>query len=183
MRRCLIVVVGLLLATATVTAEAPKLGVGLSGGLDWPLLQEDQGNGTVFSFRGRIEIAPILVVEPNLTLVNWGDPDLGIPGVTNDLEGASVTAFGVDGLLRIPMGSPTSGPFALAGVGFYKVKRDQTNLDETRFGLAGGLGFAFGINPAISADLRGKLHVIPMPAGGSKKSLSAMLGVNYTFGM
>jgi hypothetical protein len=182
MRRILYALALLAILMSSATAEGTKFGIGVSGGLDFPVAQEDQGSGTSFSFHARITPLPILTFEPNLTFTSWGDPDLGLEGVTNDLEGSKVTGYGVDALLGAPLEGPGFTVFGIAGLGFYKVKRDQTQQDNTDLGVAAGLGFALGMSSAVSFDLRGKFHVIPQEEGGSKKSVSALLGLNYTFG-
>ncbi|MGD8605148.1 MAG: outer membrane beta-barrel protein [Candidatus Zixiibacteriota bacterium] len=182
MKRLLLVLCLLLCFSQVTHAQGPRIGVGAFGGLDFPIVQDDQGQGTVFGLRARIRALPIITVEPNIAFSKYGDPDLGIPGVTNDLEGSKVTFYGVDGTFGAPFAGPGFRIFGIAGIGWYKVKRDQTMQDKTRIGYSGGLGLGFGLTPAISLDVRGKLHVIPWENGGSKKSVTTVLGINYAFG-
>ena len=182
MKRMLAVIAVVVLLAPIVAAQAPSFGVGAFGGLDIPVLQDDQGQGTIFGLRGRIRVLPIVTIEPNVSFTKWGDPELGIAGVTNDLDGSKVTFYGVDGTLGAPLAGPGFRVFAIGGIGFYKVKRDQTGEDDTDLGYSGGVGFGLGLSPLIGIDLRGKFHVVPIDGGGSRKSVSAVLGLNYAFG-
>lgn len=162
-----------------------KLGIGLSGGLNIPVVQQDQARGTAFGIRGIIGLMSLITIEPNLNFAKYGDPSLDLPGVTNDLEGSKVTSYGVDALLGASMSAPGLSPFVIVGMGFYKTERDQTAAfddDGTDFGWSAGLGFALGLSPAISLDVRGRFNMIPVDGGSSKKSVFVTGGLNYFFG-
>ncbi len=182
MKRMLAVFAIVVLLAPVVVAQTPSFGVGAFGGMDFPILQEDQAQGTIFGVRGRIKLIPLITIEPNVSFTKWGDPELGLTGVTNDLDGSKVTFYGVDGTLGAPLAGPGFRMFAIGGIGFYKIKRDQTSQDDTSLGFSGGVGFGLGVTPLIGIDVRGKFHVVPIDGGGSRKSVSAVLGLNYAFG-
>ena len=186
MKKILLALCALLLLAQAPMAVGPSLGAGAFGGMHFPLVQDDQGSGSTFGIRGIVQIIPSLSAEPNVTFSKYGEPDFGIVGVTNDLEGSKVTSFGVDALFGKASSVPGIRPFVLAGFGFYKIKRDQTAVfddDSSIFGYAFGLGIATSVAPKISLDVRGKAHIIPFESGSSKKSVSVMAGLNYYFGV
>jgi opacity protein-like surface antigen len=165
------------------TAHAGGFGVGAYGGLNIPVLQDDQGSGKIFGFKFRLKALPFLTLEPNLNFASYGAPepddfDAGI-------DGAKVTSYGVDGTL----GSTTPGvgfkPYFVGGIGFYSVSQpDEISEfveDETNFGFSGGLGFEIGFSPKIGLDVRGKAHIVPIDGGGAAKSLTATAGLNFNF--
>jgi opacity protein-like surface antigen len=167
------------------SAQGAKFGIGVSGGLNIPVVQDDQGSGSTFGFRAIIKALPVITLEPNLSISRYGDPDFGLEGVTNDLEGSKLTSYGLDAVLGAPMGARGIRPFALVGLGFYKATRDQAGDFESGdadFGWAAGLGLAFGFSPKMAIDVRGKFNMIPVEGGSSKKSVFIVGGLNYYFG-
>ncbi|MEE8576638.1 MAG: outer membrane beta-barrel protein [candidate division Zixibacteria bacterium] len=181
MRRILVSLTLLLLLCSTIAAQAPKIGLGVFGGLDVPIVQDDQDQGTVFGIRGKLKVLPIVTLEPRISFTKYGDPEFD--EFTSDLDGSKVNSYGVDAVFGAPFGAAGFNLFGVLGAGFYNVKRDQTLQDETNLGWSAGLGFAIGVAPMVSIDVRGKLNVIPYDDGGSKKSGSVTAGLNYYFGM
>ncbi len=178
MRSFITVLTVLLVLTGLSVAQAPRFGVGVFAGVDIPIVQDDQDNGSIFGIRGRIKLLPMITVEPRIHFTKYGDPSFD--EFTADLEGSKVTAFGVDGLIGAPF-SPF-GVYGIFGLGSYKIKRDQTNQDESEFGWQAGIGFELGLTPQFAADARGLLIVIPSDGGGSKKSAAIFAGLNFHFG-
>lgn len=180
MRKELKVLLLVVLLAQPALAGGITFGVGAAVGLDYPIIQEDQARGTVFGFKGRLKAIPSIALEPNIYFTNHGDPDY--EDLDLGLEGSKITSYGVDATLGAGFGTVGIKPYGLLGVGFYKVKRDQTLQDETNFGWSAGFGIEVGVNPTVGLDVRGKLVVIPTDGGGSKKSASVIGGLNYYFG-
>jgi len=185
MRKLLMFGVFILLLPMMASAGEMQYGAGAFGGLNMPLIQDDQGSGSAFGAKAIISGLPVFTFEPYLVMAKNGDPEIDEPGVTNDLEGAKITAFGVDGTLGTQMGGQGMHPYVFAGIGFYKATRDQTDMFEeagTDFGFGGGLGLTFGLSPKLALDVRGKLNVVPTEGGSSDKSAWILGGLNFYFG-
>jgi len=183
---CLLV---LMAATATQAQGGVTFGVGVSGGLTYPIVQEDQGNGTMFAFRARWALGGLGMLEPTLGFTSNGDPDpLEIDGQTSldlGISGSKITMYGLNFVLGGAPGGVGLKPVFMGGIGFYKTSNDDTENvqeSETKLGFSGGLGLAFGLSPQFELDGRGQFHVIPSEGGASKKSVSVLLGVNFYFG-
>ena len=114
MKRTLMLALCLLLLSQVASSQTPgiKLGVGVFGGLNYPLVQNDQASGTVFGFKGRVKLA-IITLEPNVAFAKYGSPD--IAGVIDDPEGSKMTSFGLDALLGSPVGGPGLAVFVVRG--------------------------------------------------------------------
>ncbi len=184
MAKMIVVAVIFLLAATMASAQGVSLGFGVSGGLNIPVAQDDQGQGTNFGIRGIVRPLNLLSFEANLNFAKYGDPDIDVAGVTNDLEGSSLTSYGVDAVLG---GGPGRGikPFFLAGIGFFKATRDQTEVFEkqdTEFGYSAGLGIGFGLTPYLALDVRGRANIVPVEGSSSRKSVFALVGLNYYLG-
>ena len=183
MRRLVVLTFLLLLVASAASAGETKFGAGVFGGMNMPLIQDDQGSGTAFGVKAIIGGLPIFTFEPYFVTASNGDPE--IDGVTNDLEGSSITAYGVDAKLGALIGAPGIAPYFFGGIGFYKTSNDQLGAqidDGTDFGFGGGLGVNIGVGPSMAIDLRGKLNVVPTEGGSSDKSLWLTAGLNYYFG-
>lgn len=165
--------------------QGVSFGVGVSGGFNMPIVQDDQGSGSTFGFKGIIKALPFVTLEPNVAFSKYGDPELDLEGITSDLEGSKMTSYGVDAVLGQPFGIPGFSPYALVGFGFYKSERDQVGDfedEDTHFGWTTGLGVSYGFGHNMAFDIRGKFNLIPVDGGSSKKSIFIVGGLNYYFG-
>lgn len=175
-----IIVVAILLILPVFASAQSSFGVGASGGLFIPIVQDDQGSGTIFTLRGIWNVNNLISIEPHMNLAKYGDPD-GEGGLFDGFEGSKVTSFGVNAVLGMGGGMGLH-PMLFAGIGSYKTKRDLTDQDVSDIGYSGGLGLEIGLNKSLALDARGALYVIPLDEGGSKKSVSVSGGVNFYFG-
>ena len=183
------VLLALLLAPALLSAQTvPKFGVGASVGLNMPLVQDDQGSGYIMQFRGRWSLGNFLVVEPNIAFGKYGEPgDIDVEdhgSFSPGIDGSNIVSYGVQGVLGGTPGAVGFKPFFVGGIGFYKMSRDDTEGLENQgsnFGWNAGLGFGLGVSPKLDVDARGQFHLMTYE-GGSKKSASVMVGINYAFG-
>ena len=181
MRKTAWLIFALVLLAATAWGEKIPAGLGAYGGLDIPIVQDDQEQGMTFGFKGRITLLPPLTFEPNVNFASYGDPD--IENVIGDPDGAKVTSFGLDAVIGTPLGGEGPSVFAFAGFGFYTFKIDQLDVDESKLGFSGGLGFELGLSPTFGLEARGRFVVIPTDGGGSRKSAALTAGINYHFGL
>ena len=175
MRKTAWLIFALVLLAATAWGQKIPAGLGVFGGLEIPVVQDDQEQGMTFGFKGRIKLLPPLTFEPNVNFASYGDPD--IENVIGDPDGAKVTSFGLDAVIGTPLGGEGPSVFAFAGFGFYSFKIDQLDVDESE------LGFELGISPTFGLEARGRFVVIPTDGGGSRKSAALTAGINYHFGL
>jgi hypothetical protein len=181
MKKAALAITLLLLLCSSVSAQGVRFGIGAFGGMDFPVGQEDQAQGTIFGIRGKVKVLPVITLEPRLSFTSFGEPEMD--EFVLDLDGSKVNAYGVDAVIGAPFGGKGFAMFGVLGAGFYNVKRDQTFEDNTNLGWSAGLGFAIGFMPMVSVDVRGLAHVIPFEDGGTAKSVSVTAGANYYFGM
>jgi hypothetical protein len=187
MKRTFLFVLAVLLLSQMALAGNLKFGIGVAGGLNYPIGQEDQTQGSIFGFHGRVQAVPAIALEPNIYFTKFGDPVSD--EFTYDIQGSKITAYGIDVTLGGAMGGPGVKPYALFGAGFYKAStKTQEGFSSpynkgTDFGWSAGFGIEVGVTHMVGLDLRGKLVIIPTDGGGSRKSGSVTGGVNYYFGM
>lgn len=180
MKKLLMVALGLLLLLQSASAAGLSVGVGAFGGVGIPVAQEDQSQGTVFGIRGSVKALSLITVEPHITFLKYGDSD--IDAIVGDMPGAKVNGFGVDARLG-SLAGPGLSPFFFVGIGIYKTKNDDLQVDESEVGLSGGLGIEIGVGPSLGLEVRGRFDVIGTEGGGSKKAALITAGVNYHFGL
>lgn len=176
MRRLFVILGLMFLSVSLVNARAPKIGIGAFGGLNMPILQEDQGNGSVFGIKAKVKIIPIILLEPNITFGKWGEPD-PVDGVVLG-AGSKISSFGIDAVLGGTPGAAGIKPFFLVGAGIYNVKNDDTGYDESKLGYSAGLGIGIGVRPKMDIDISGRAIFAPQE-GGAKKAVFITGGLTY----
>jgi len=180
MKRIAFVVCAVLLVPLVAARGEIGLGAGASGGLEFPIAQDDEAQGSVFAIRAIVVVVPSVALQPNVAFTTYGDPEFD--EFDSDLSGSEIAGYGLDAVLGGSFGNPGVWPYGLIGGGFYNTKRDQTGEDETNFGWSAGFGVEVGLSHLLAIDLRGKLLVISPEGGGTKKSASVTGGVNVYFG-
>jgi len=168
------VIVAVALAAPAARAGTIKVGAGVFGGMSFPVLQEDEGQGSVFGARVPVRLLPLLAVEPFFTTSALGDKTLeAAPGFSVTREGSNVTTYGVNAML--PFGTKTL-LYPYIGIGSATFERSGQRDTFTSYDL--GMGFGFTVMPKFALDLRGELQAA---ADGetSRKMFNLTLGASY----
>lgn len=153
-----------------VPANAGNIGVGAFGGWSVPVVQEDQGNGSVYGIRAPLSFTPLLTVEPYWSSSALGDKTVSTGGIDFTRQGSDVTTWGAN--VTFSMGGPMRF-FPYAGIG--SVHYERTGQDETYTSYQFGLGLGFTPAPKVSLDVRAELQM------AAKDQVSRKLG-NFTVG-
>ncbi|MCX6829549.1 MAG: outer membrane beta-barrel protein [candidate division Zixibacteria bacterium] len=168
----------LLMMAISASVGAAHFGVGGYGGVNIPIIQEDQSSGTVYGLKAKLSLLPGIALEPNINFAKFGDAEYSF-GVR---KGSKVTSYGVDAILgSAGLGAIGFRMYGILGGGIYKIKRDNDD-DISKMGWTTGLGFEIGLAPSFGLDFRGKLNIVTTDGGGSKKSAAVTGGLNYYFG-
>lgn len=181
MKKMLIFIGILLFIVPIVHAQSISLGVGVFGGANIPIVQDDQANGSVFGFLLRVKALPFIVIEPNVAFGKWGKPGI-VDDIDLGIDGSKITSYGIDATLGGLPGVPGVKPYFLGGIGVYKIKNDDTGYDESKMGYDVGVGIGIGVVPKIDIDFRGKLIIAPQE-DSSKKAFYITGGITYNFGL
>ncbi|PKK84178.1 MAG: hypothetical protein CVT49_05110 [candidate division Zixibacteria bacterium HGW-Zixibacteria-1] len=180
MKKAMITFGLVLIIISGASAQDVKFGAGVFGGMNIPIVQQDQAAGSAFGVRARLALKPFLVIEPNLMLGKWGKPG-EIDGYDLGIDGSKVTSYGVDVALGGAPGVVGFKPVVFVGAGIYSVKNDDTGYDNSKLGFDGGLGFLIGATPFLDIDIRGTLMIAPQEET-SKKAAIITGGLTYYFG-
>jgi hypothetical protein len=152
--------------------------------MDFPLLQDDNTSGAIYGVRGIVKLQMPVTLEPFVYFGSYGAGEF--EEFTNDLEGAEITAYGIDATLFKSTGKGI-GPYFLVGAGFYDIADDgiQEAFESqgTRLGYSVGAGLNIGVTPYLSIDIRGKGNLVTQDGGGSRKSAGVTGGISYFFGV
>ncbi len=173
MRKFLLIV----LAATTIStgaAQAASVGIGPFGGASIPIVQDDQGNGSVFGIRAPVQIVPLLRVEPFWSTSALGDKTVDVGGTSFTRAGSDVKTFGLNAMLSLG-GPVTFYPF----VGIGTVKFDRGGQDESFTSYHMGLGLGLSPIPKLSVDLRAELQAAAKD-GASRKMGNITLGASYS---
>ena len=181
MKKTVLILIFLLIPTSCIFSQGFKLGVGAFGGMNIPVIQDDQKTGSVFGVQARLQVLPFLTAEPSLTFGKWGSPD-PIDGVDLGIDGSKITSYGINALIGNVHNAAKFKPYGILGAGIYKIKNDDTGYEESKLGFSGGLGFGIGLSSMLDFDISGRLIVAPQEEG-SKKAIFATAGLNYYFSL
>jgi opacity protein-like surface antigen len=162
------------LALLPCAAGAMSIGAGAFGGMSVPILQDDNGQGTVFGLRAPVTLIPLVTVEPYFAKTSGGDKDQDIEGTTITRSGLNINGFGANVLLTF--GSKLQ-LYPFAGIGSYKLSRTSTE-DRTNTAYTFGLGLGISPVPKLSIHVRGELAAA-VDGGVSRKWANATIGVSY----
>jgi len=160
-------------------AHAVSVGVGAYGGASTPVLQDDNGSGSVFGVRVPVSLVPMITIEPYFGSTKGGSKSQDFNGISESRDGIDVTSFGANLLLTFG-GAVQFYPFA--GISSSHLKR--TGLDETDTAYDFGLGLGFHLPvTGLSVHARGELDaaVDKASSAASRKWGDATLGLTYTF--
>lgn len=161
---------------APCVAHALGIGVGAYGGASVPLVQDDNGQGTIFGLRVPVSLIPLITVEPYFAKGSGGDKKQDIAGITYTRSGIDQTSFGANVMLT--MGGPISF-YPYAGIGSTKLERDALDATSTSYNF--GLGLGVSPMPKLSVHLRGELQAVldENSSDVSRKWANITLGVHY----
>ena len=167
----------LLLALVSGTAGAVSVGLGAYGGMSIPVVQDDNGNGSVFGLRVPVHIVPVFTAEPYFSSTAGGDKTLDAAGVSYTRSGIDNTAFGLNVLFQFGTGVQF---FPFAGLGSNHLKRDGLDKTQTGYDFGMGVGFKLPLS-GLSGDVRGALNVVKDPgtSEASRKWAELTIGVSY----
>lgn len=151
------------------------IGGAVFGGMSFPVLQDDQGQGSLFGARIPVRLLPLLTVEPFYSASALGDKTIETsPGFSVTREGSDVTTYGVNVLF--PFGTKTL-LYPYLGIGSARFQR--TGEDETFTSFDVGLGLGITLIPKLTLDLRGELQAAST-GDTSRKLANVTLGATYS---
>jgi len=173
----------------TVTLALPAwaaypLGIGLHGGYDMPVIQEDVGAGPVFGFSVRGNIVGPLHGQLLFRSTSQADveEDIDFPGEpTLTIPGGTLSGFGLN-LLLAKKDPASVWPYLQVGVSSNSLAPGASyKEDESLTGMSGGFGLGFNLyQRKIYLDFNTSLLVMPFhDDNASRKNLQTMLGVQY----
>jgi len=175
--RTWIVAAALSVSLAACAAHATGIGVGVYGGLSYPIIQDDVKSGSIFGFRAPVSLVPMITVEPFYASSKLGDAEETLGGITYKRDGFDQTAYGVTAMLGSPGGMGIHF-FPFAGIGKYKLTRaGSDDIDEAGYNV--GLGLGIGATPKVSLQIRGELEIVKT-GDTSRKFGNATAGLTYS---
>jgi len=176
MRTVALAVLALALAAGVANASPVGVGVGAFGGLSYPIVQDDVGNGAVYGLRVPVRLLPMITVEPYWLTAKMDDGEEEIGGVTYTRDGFDHKGFGANAILG-KVGGSGFHFYPFAGIGSHKLEREGTpEIKETAYNF--GLGFGLSPTPKVSLHVRGELNMV-VTGDTSRKFGNATVGLNY----
>jgi len=164
----------LLVASA---ARATGVGVGVYGGISYPIIQDDVKSGSILGFRAPVSIVPMITVEPFYASSKLGDAEETLGGITYKRDGFDETSYGLTAMLGSPGGMGFHF-FPFAGIGKYKLTRTGSeDIDEAGYNF--GLGIGIGATPKVSLQIRGEFEMVKT-GDTSRKFGNATAGLTYS---
>jgi len=162
------------LALLPCAAGAMSIGVGAFGGMSIPVLQDDNGPGTVLCLRVPVALIPLVTVEPYYTKTSGGDADQEVAGGTTPRSGVDLDGFGANVLLTFGTGLKL---YPFAGIGSSTLQREDME-DVTNTTYTFGLGLGFSPMPKLSIHVRGELAAMG-DGETTREWANATVGVSY----
>ncbi len=187
MKRSIITaMLALVLGTGTAQAKEIGVGVGVFGGVSWPMLQDVSvssfspsdafgESGSQFGIRVPVTAIPVFTLEPYYASSSYGDRSEIFAGIPYSREGFDGTSFGVNAILgKVDDGRVNFYPYV--GLGSYSLERTGEEIDGIGYNF--GLGLGISVASKISLQIRGEFDMVPT-GDTSRKFGNATLGLNY----
>lgn len=171
----------LLLALACASTSAARagtlVGLGVFGGGNFPVSQEDQDSGSEWGVRLPVHVRSLLTLEPYFRVAQLGHAASQFRGLEYAREGFAVVGYGASvafGSLGMRRDLPV---YPFVGIGSYRLSRAGAEpLTDTgyNFGLAAGIPVAKG----FSLNVRAAYTVVPDAA---RNFVDVNLGTTFQF--
>jgi opacity protein-like surface antigen len=172
------ILVGLIVSAAP---GARYVSGGAFGGAYIPLFQPDKGNGHTFGIKARIKLAAVLYVEPYFLHTREGDVETIVNNGTITQESGKISSLGAN-LIIASWLDETIRPYAMIGIGTFKVKDHSHREEANRFGSNWGAGVEYTLIPKrLFLDLNAQLQFIDMEGGSQRKAIVLCGGLNWYF--
>lgn len=172
----------LLLLMAGPASALTDISVGVFGGMNFPIVQDDAKSGNGFGLKAKFSPAPIIAGSAFFENRTFGDPELTLFNQTMTTDGGKVTALGIEALIGNVGGGMGPHFYWALGLCQYKWKRDGFE-DLSKVGYHLGPGFEMIVPANIGLEIRAKFEIVPTDGGGSRKNVLAFIGANYHFGL
>lgn len=177
--------VALAALAAPATAGLFDVGVGVYGGVNYPIFDEDVpdvSGGVTYGAKLRVLTPlPVLAGEVYYTRIGQTDiEDIWKDDVSLKLDGDGFNVFGADILFGGLRGIPGVKFYGMAGVNFVNFEDDGS--EEMKMGGEIGAGLEF--SPPIldiGVEVRATLMVLAWQEGADKKLATVTAGINYYF--
>jgi len=184
MKKALFVV--LLMSLASSAYALTDIAIGVYGGMNMPVVQDDAKSGTGFGLKAKFAPSPLIAGSAFFESRSFGDAEQTIPvggeDITMTSDGGKVTAFGAEAMIGSVGGGPGPHFYWMLGIASYKWTRDGYE-DLSKVGYHLGPGLEFGFPAKIGIEAKAKFEIVPTDGGGSRKNLLIFIGANYHLGV
>jgi hypothetical protein len=180
MRKLIPIVLVLIL---TGSAEAiTDISLGLYGGINSPILQEDAKTGSGFGVKAKVAPIPFIAGALFYESRKFGNPEQKIGPLTYKGVGGKISAIGLEALLGSTGGGPGPHFYGMAGVSSYKWTRNNfPTFSKTGYNVGAGLEIVLPVG--IGVEGQAKFELIPDGNGASRKNGLVFVGLNYHLGL
>lgn len=167
----------LALALAPAAVGAATIGIGAFGGASIPIVQDDNGQGTIFGLRVPVSLLPLVTIEPYFAKTSGGEKDQDVEGTTFTREGIDATSFGANAMLNFGAGLRF---YPFVGIGSTKLERTGLDATSTTYNMGLGVGFTLPV-AKLALDLRGELASVldEDDSDSARKWANVTVGVSY----
>lgn len=178
MKKALLLV---LILSATVWAQK-DISIGVFGGANVPIVQDDAKSGSDFGIKAKFSPIPMIAAAAFFEARTFGDPTFTLGSIEYTTPGGNVTSFGAEALIGNTGGGPGPHFYWAIGISSYKWTRDNWE-DVTEVGYHLGPGLEVGLPAKFGVEIRGKFELVPTGGDGSRKNAIMLVGVNYHIGI
>lgn len=168
----------IVLAMAQFSFALGDMAIGPFYGMAMPVGNDLVKTGPLYGLQAKLELIPMLAVGAHFSSRNYGNPTIDTNIGEQELDGGSVTSFGVDGFLGKTGGMTGANLYFSGSFGTFKWKRDGF-ADESKSSLAFGPGVEIVLPMKIGIEGRGLLEVVSTGNSATWKAFTWYVGVNY----
>lgn len=173
----------LTLALAIPVWAQKDISVGVFGGLNYPIVQDDAASGSGYGLKAKFSPMPMIAGSAFYESRSMGDVTFSDSDIDETIPGGKVTSFGVEALIGNTGGGPGPHFYWAIGISSYKWTRDYWAEDLSEVGYHIGPGIEIVLPSNIGLEMKAKFEVVPTGGEGARKNATIVVGANYHIGI
>lgn len=146
-----------------------------------PVIQNDAEDGFIYGVKARLKIIATFYIEPYVLHVQENDREIKTGNTSTTIDGTTISSLGTNFIIGTWLNEIVR-PYAMIGIGFFKVNSQTSNGELNRIGYNWGVGLEYTLIPKhLFMDMNAQLQMIDLDNQTYRKGICLSAGFNWYF--